>query len=353
MNTGGSNVLAVALELAVLGLPVFPCTADKKPAIAKQGGGNGYKDAVANPIAVQKLFAKAGKAAKLIGVPTGPRSGFDVLDSDPRHGGDVWEYDHRDQLPETLIRQTPGGGRHYHFASHPDVHGSAGKIAAGVDVRGTGGYVCFGAGYRVIHTAELALWPDWLLDLICKKEPAAVPRPAVVSDPEAITDCRLKGLLGALLDNIAAARDGTKHNTLRNIARTIGGYTHLLEIGDDHLIELMIAALPATAKDLNNARTTARWGLAEGRKQPLDLPDRLAFVDPSEPDKPPGSGSLPVTREQAKSIARATYTLLRQRRPRDQAWAELKQFAASIWVGPETARRIAQHCIDQHRGDDA
>jgi hypothetical protein len=348
-----SDALAIALVLAALGLPVFPCGANKRPAI---GGPGGHNSAVTDPAAVRALFAKAGDAAQLVGVPMGARSGLDILDIDPRHKGHVWEQANSDRLPETRIHGTLHGGRHYVFRHHPEVRNRAGKkkdagIAPGVDVRGEGGYAIWppSAGYSVIHEVDVAKWPKCLLDL-ARKKPAPVSHRTVVFDPKSISDKRLKGLLGTLLGKIAVAPDGTKHNTLRDIALTIGGYTHLLEIGDDHLVELMIAALPPTAEDIDNARKTALWGLTEGRKQPLDLPDRFMLIDPAEARAPGSGGPRPITREQAKSVARATYTLLQQHRPRDEAWAELQQFAASIGVGPEAARRIARHCIEQHRG---
>ena len=111
----------LALSIAAQGLPVFPACADKRPAISKRDGGDGFNDATTDPVAVRALFAKAGTAAKLIGVPTGAASGFDVLDIDPRNGGDRWEREHLDQLPETRLHQTPSAGRHYVFQHHPDV----------------------------------------------------------------------------------------------------------------------------------------------------------------------------------------------------------------------------------------
>jgi hypothetical protein len=88
----GASVLDIALHLAArFGLPVFPCGGNKRPVIAEGDGGHGCLDATTDAQAIRALFAKAGKAAKLVGVPTGPRSGVDVMDIDPRHGGDAWE----------------------------------------------------------------------------------------------------------------------------------------------------------------------------------------------------------------------------------------------------------------------
>jgi hypothetical protein len=44
-------------------------------------------------------------------------------------------------LPETRTHQSQSGGRHKLFEFDPRARNSSGKIAAGIDVRATGGYV--------------------------------------------------------------------------------------------------------------------------------------------------------------------------------------------------------------------
>ena len=116
-----------------------------------------------------------------IGLACGPRSGCFGLDIDPRHGGDVslaQLVDAHGKLPATWTAQTGGGGLHILFAWPEDleVRNSSGKIAAGLDVRGTGGYMVLapsshasGNRYRWIHPPEetpLAPAPAWLLRLV-------------------------------------------------------------------------------------------------------------------------------------------------------------------------------------------
>ena len=129
-----------ALDLAAAGFPVFPCAKTKRPAISKAEGGHGFHDASTDPEAVTRLFATPG--AVLIGVPTGEASGVDALDIDPKNGGDAWEQANVHRLPETRVHQTPSGGRHYIFRHAPGVHNSTSSIAPGIDVRGSGGYIC-------------------------------------------------------------------------------------------------------------------------------------------------------------------------------------------------------------------
>jgi hypothetical protein len=114
----------------MLGLHVFPCRFNKAPAI-----GHGFKSATNDP-AVIELWKKK---YFLMGAPTGAVNGFDVLDIDPRHGGDQWLA--TQNLPKTRIHTTRSGGLHFFFKHRVGLQCSAGMIADGVDVRTTGGYI--------------------------------------------------------------------------------------------------------------------------------------------------------------------------------------------------------------------
>jgi hypothetical protein len=170
---------------------------------------------------------------------------------------------------------TQHGGRHRLFIHAQRVHNRAGCPATGVDVRGDGGYIIMppSPGYSVVDEAPIAPWPEWLLEIV-RRPPPAPPRPVIVTDPSRITDARLTGLLRALLARVSAAPEGMKHNVLRDISRTVGGYAYLLPYGDAELIELLVGALPDTVADWKLARRTAAWGLAKGRSEPLDLEER-------------------------------------------------------------------------------
>jgi Bifunctional DNA primase/polymerase, N-terminal len=106
-----NHALAQALDL---GLPVFPCSRKKTPARPKTEGGNGYLDATDDPREIRELWRLW--PGPLIGVPTGGRSGFDVLDVDPRNGGRDWYDANKSRLPETRIHRTRSGGLHLFFS---------------------------------------------------------------------------------------------------------------------------------------------------------------------------------------------------------------------------------------------
>ena len=127
-------------------LPRFPAALNKRPLTPR-----GYLDATINPIG-ECLWP-------LVGVPTGARSGFDVLDIDV--AGLAWLDRNADRLPPARMHETRSGGRHLIFQHWPGLRCSASKPAPGVDVRADGGYVIWwpARGYPVLTNAPIAEWP--------------------------------------------------------------------------------------------------------------------------------------------------------------------------------------------------
>ena len=265
-------LLRQALALAASGLTVFPCTSAKAPAIPKARGGRGYLDASRDPATIIRLFARA-PGAQLIGVPTGAISGFDVLDSDPRHGGDRWEA--ANPIPETRVHQTRSGGRHHLFRHAPGVGCSQHQVGPGIDVRGDGGYIVHppSAGYRIISDAPLIEWPRWLLPLALKPPcPSPVRTATPLTHP--IENRRIAGFIRCQLGRLSAAPDGQKHWTLLRTARAIGGVLEAGGITDTEAIAMLTGALPVSVRDWKAAAKTAAAGIAHGRAQPIHLEDR-------------------------------------------------------------------------------
>lgn len=118
-----------------------------------------------------------------IGLATGTKSGFVVLDVDPRHGGQkslenlVSQYG---QLPNTLVANSGGGGVHLYFRS-PDIRvTNRTNILPGLDVRGDGGYIIAPpsqhqstAHYTWTDSPnyeKLLPIPNWLLNLFTRQK---------------------------------------------------------------------------------------------------------------------------------------------------------------------------------------
>ena len=143
MNNPNSQLKDAALKYAlVFGWPVFPVIPQgKKPATA-----TGFKEATRDPAIISQWWDH--NPSYNIGIATGKdSSGFFVidLDEDEKKGvsgeNALAEYiSSYGPLPETVISQTPRGGKHLLFKSAADVSCKTG-VLPGVDLRGKGGYI--------------------------------------------------------------------------------------------------------------------------------------------------------------------------------------------------------------------
>ena len=140
-NAGNTclDILSAARTLAMLGLAVVPIVPRGKRPLTKRG----VHDATTDVLAIEQLFDRQPDAN--IGIATGALNGLVVLDIDPDHGGEQSLRALLEQygpLSPTLCVATGGGGRHLYFR-HPGgtVRNSAGRLGAGLDIRGDGGYV--------------------------------------------------------------------------------------------------------------------------------------------------------------------------------------------------------------------
>lgn len=167
--------LAHALSAAEHGLPVFPLSATKLPALRSphrdetspvrcKGAcglpGHGVHDAATDPATVRALFAAAPRATGY-GIACGRSPhrliGID-LDIDTTHGNDSvaalqhLALQHLFTIPATVTVLTPSGGRHLWLTGPAGVSvpNSAGRLAPGIDVRGAGGYLV-GPGSVTTH----------------------------------------------------------------------------------------------------------------------------------------------------------------------------------------------------------
>jgi putative DNA primase/helicase len=120
-----------------------------------------------------------------VGIVTGGLSGVLVLDVDgPEGEAELQKHGH----PVTPMVRTARGGLHLYFR-HPEHHVRTGiRVASGLDVKASGGYVVAppsmgpnGRAYEWIispEEAELADPPEWLLSLLERERPKG-PAPKV------------------------------------------------------------------------------------------------------------------------------------------------------------------------------
>lgn len=131
--------LAVALDLAERGFPVFPCAADKRPRVK-----NWTSTATAETKQIRAWWSRWPDA--LPGLPMGGRSGLAVLDLDRHHDGQdgVAALVALGHDPETLspsVVETPSGGLHLYFAHVNGLTNAATHLPDGIDIRAHGGFV--------------------------------------------------------------------------------------------------------------------------------------------------------------------------------------------------------------------
>jgi len=160
------SLLDAALKLAAGGRPVFPCVPRGKRPLTEHG----LLDATADRGTIEQWWARWPDAN--VAIRAGQGSRLVVLDVDGELGAEsLHDLEHQHgRLPRTASVKTPRGGQHFYFR-HPgvEVRNSAGVLAAGLDIRGDGGYVLAppsvgrnGRWYEPDELAPVAKMPAWL-----------------------------------------------------------------------------------------------------------------------------------------------------------------------------------------------
>jgi hypothetical protein len=156
------------------------------------------------------------------------------------------------------------------------VRNSAGRLGPLIDVRADGGYVV-GAGSRVDGRGyavrggflPLALpFPGWIARLLTE-EPAALARPAQLPIPEGTLGRAYA--LAALREEtrrVAAAREGTRNDTLNRAAFCLGQLIAAQLLPPLPVMTALADAAAAAGLPEDEARRTIRSGIAAGTKKP-------------------------------------------------------------------------------------
>jgi hypothetical protein len=289
-GNASQSLTSAALILAASGLPVFPCNSDKHPIVD-----GGFKSATRDPKLISEMFSRPGAA--LIGIPTGRASGWVVIDVDPRHGGDAWLRENQQQLPPTRTHCTPSGGLHFVFRDPPDVEirNSQGRIAVGVDVRGTGGYVVVppSKGYGIKHNGPLADMPPRLIEACRKPEPPSPsPRPRQPPLADDATPYALKALSDECIA-IHTAPFGQQEITLNNAALKIGGLAAAGELAESYALAELIAAGHAIPSESGREPWRAaevekkvKRAFADGKRTPRNVPPPISVYRQTQQPEP-------------------------------------------------------------------
>jgi hypothetical protein len=284
-------LLRSALAAAALGWQVFPCApGGKRPALR----GNWQDLATNAPSQVRDWWSRAPFN---IGIACGP-SGLIVIDLDlPRTGDEDPDDDgalfplsgadrlsrlaraHRERYPAGgYVVDTPSGGCHLYFsaAEGEPARNSAGALGPHIDVRADGGYVV-GAGSRIgggAYTARgklrrPATLPPWLGRLITGS-PMPPPVPAQWTAPADRAQGRAYALaaLRAETERVAAARPGTRNDTLNRAAFSLGQLVTAGLLPPIPVITGLISAARHAGLPEEEAVRTVRSGMAGGARKP-------------------------------------------------------------------------------------
>jgi len=166
-------MLKTARALAEKGMAVFPCLPrDKRPATP-----HGVKDATTDPIEIENWWQQDPHFN--VAIATGAVSGVFVIDIDGADAeAELRKFEARHgELPPT-VESITARGRHLFFkCPEKPLRNSASKIASGIDVRATGGYVIappsvHPSGKRYCWSVDsattFAAAPAWLLSIIAE-----------------------------------------------------------------------------------------------------------------------------------------------------------------------------------------
>jgi Bifunctional DNA primase/polymerase, N-terminal len=283
-------LLRSALAAALRGWHVFPCAVGgKRPALR----GNWQDLATTSADQIRDWWTRAPYN---IGIACGP-SALIVIDLDlprdaddeeaadgtlfPLSGADILSGLARqrgERYPGgTYIVDTPSGGCHLYFSATGEerARNSAGAVGPHIDVRADGGYVV-GAGSRVGGRAyaargqrTVAPLPSWLAQLVRDSYvPPEVPAARLPADDRAQGRAYAMAALRAETERVAAARPGTRNDTLNRAAFSLGQLVAAGLLPPIPVITSLIDAARYAGLPQAEAVRTVRSGMAAGARKP-------------------------------------------------------------------------------------
>lgn len=209
-----------------------------------------------------------------VGIATGPRSGIYVVDLDGPAAVKAWA-----DLGFPMGWQSrTGNGVHHIYSVADDLPNTAGKIAAGVDTRGAGGYIVappsvhYRALDRYAWISRDGLGPPPLPDAV---RLAVTPTMQTPSRPPTVrfgeSTAYAKGVLRHALGRVAQAGQGTRNETLAKEAFVLGQWIGGGELDPSGVAEALENA--STDDDRSKVRSTVLRQLREGAAYPRTKDD--------------------------------------------------------------------------------
>lgn len=314
--------LEAALTLASSGLPVFPAAVEPKPdepgAWTKRPLVAGWQQvATWDAETIRRWWSLYPQALPAIALGS---AALFVVDAD-RHGGPdgvaaLADLGRRNGgLPGGPVIRTAGGGEHrFYYQPTPALGNSPGALPAGIDVRGTGGFVIApgavrsdGRGYESLagtpplheafETAILPTIPDWLVEIIRrpKRRAALADSPAVVHGASAALPAPAAAArhgareaacaTAALIDEartVAGTMVGGRNDQLNTSAFSVGQLVGAGWISEGEVVATLTEAALACGLDPIETANSIRSGLEAGKKKPRDPLQPRSFGEPDE-----------------------------------------------------------------------
>ena len=275
------KIFGFAGEFVERDLAVLPLVPRSKRPATKQG----LYDATTSRAKLEQYFRDYPRAN--YGVRTGGRSNIFVLDIDGPAGKRslsklIKKYG---SLPKTVTVQTAKGEHRYYKAGGQAISNSAGKIGAGLDIRGDGGYVVgpgsvhpsgklyrFKQG-RALSEISIANAPAWLLALVTSIPTPPMAKVQVEVHPKNLR--RVKAYIEAAqereLERLGRAPNHQRNHCLNRCAFKLGQLLGYGTLDEDNCASKLSEIAKHIGLDESEIIPTIRSGLSAGRQNPRRL----------------------------------------------------------------------------------
>ena len=284
--------MTTALALAAQGFAVFPVHAGG-PKVKQPVEPFGWKKiSTTDATAIDKLWRRNPSAGIAIDLA---KAGLIVIDAD-RHGqhdgvaafGQLMA-DHGHDPDSGPIVATPNAGCHFYFRQWPNeaLGNARGDLPAGIDVRGSGGYVVApgtvledGRAYE-LHgdLSAIPTLPAWLRAILTRAK--SEPRPQPVQRQEH-SDARIRAYVDAAVEaetaRVRMAGEGNRNHSLNQAAFALGQLVGAGWIQAGEVEGLLTGAAHEAGLKQPEIRKTIRSGITAGQREPRQLAD--AYENP-------------------------------------------------------------------------
>jgi len=303
--------LTAAKRLADLGIAVFPCNQTKRP----QPGVRWKDEASTDPRRIESWWRRWPLSLPAFELG---RHQLVAIDCD-RHGKDdgvialeTLARDNGDDPRDWPTVETPSTGRHIFFRQDGALTNARGALPAGIDVRGSGGYVIAegaelpdGRNYHplgdglvtALQAGAVPDLPQWLATTLTSRgadearvpEPVATSRaaatpPPIRSDSGARERAAFEAALVDEVRKVTQAGEGQRNHTLNIAAFSLAQMVASGWGGQSEVDTALTEAAFATGLRQPEIRKTIASGFASGSKKPrAALDDRAGYGD-SGPD---------------------------------------------------------------------